>query len=82
MQNAGILDGDIVVVRSQAEARNGDIVVALLDEDVTVKRFHRSDEGVVLLPENTAYDPIILSPQHFARIQVLGRVVAVLRRYR
>jgi repressor LexA len=81
MQNAGILDGDIVVVRSQSDAKNGDIVVALLDEEVTVKRFHQSDEGVVLLPENTAYDPIILSPTHFARVQVLGRVVAVLRRY-
>lgn len=82
MQNAGILDDDIVVVRSQQDAKNGDIVVALLDEEVTVKRFHSSDQGMVLLPENSAYTPIILSPEHFARVQVLGRVVAVLRRYR
>jgi len=82
MQNAGILDDDIVVVRSQQDAKNGDIIVALLDEEVTVKRFHRSGEGAVLLPENTAYEPIILSPERFARIQVLGRVVAVLRRYK
>jgi len=81
MQNAGILDGDIVVVRSQNDARNGDIVVALLEDEATCKRFHRSAEGVALLPENPAYEPILLSAEAFAEVKVLGKVTAVLRRY-
>ena len=81
MQDAGILDGDIVVVRSQPEATSGEIIVALLDDEVTVKRFQKSPHGYALVPENEAYTPIILSPEAFARVQVLGRVTAVLRRY-
>jgi repressor LexA len=81
MQNAGILDGDVVVVRSQSDARNGDIVVALLDDEATCKRFHRTGEGVALLPENPAYEPILLSAEAFSEVKVLGKVTAVLRRY-
>ncbi len=81
MMNAGILDGDIVVVRSQSDARNGEIVVALLEDEATVKRLHRSRDGIALLPENPAFTPIILSPEAFADVRVLGRVTAVLRRY-
>lgn len=81
MQNAGILDGDVVIVRSQQNARNGDIVVALLEDEATCKRFHRSGDGVALLPENPAYNPIILSEEAFSGVKILGRVTAVLRRY-
>jgi repressor LexA len=79
MVNAGILDGDLVVVRRQDTARNGDIVVALAGEDestdeATVKRFYRESDRVRLQPENDALEPI------FAKhVQVLGKVVGVLR---
>ena len=74
MQNAAILDGDRVVVERTPEAKNGDIVVALLEEEATVKRFFREADGFRLQPENDAYDPI------FTReLVILGRVVAVFR---
>jgi repressor LexA len=79
MVNAGILDGDIVVVRRQPDARNGEIVVALAGEDesaneATVKRFFKERDRVRLQPENDALDPI------FARhVQILGKVVGVFR---
>ena len=80
MINAGILDGDIVVVRRQADARNGDIVVALAGDDetaeeATVKRFFREDGCVRLQPENAALEPI------YARhVQILGKAIGVFRR--
>ena len=81
MVNAGILDGDMLVVRRQSDARNGDIVVALAGDDesaeeATVKRFFREqDGGVRLQPENEALEPI------YARhVQVLGQVVGVFRK--
>ena len=74
MQNAAILDGDLVVVERTPEAKNGDLVVALLEEEATVKRFFREADGFRLQPENDAYDPI------FTReLVILGRVVAVFR---
>jgi repressor LexA len=76
MINAGILDGDYVVVRKQDDARNGEIVVALVgDEDATVKRFYRDNGRVRLQPENDTMDP--LYPEQVA---IIGSVKAVLRR--
>ena len=76
MINAGILDGDLVVVRKQADARNGEIVVALVgDEDATVKRFFRDGRRVRLQPENDALEPMFPD-----EVQILGTVKAVLRR--
>jgi len=76
MIDAGILDGDFVVVRRQQDARNGEIVVALMgDEDATVKRFFREKGRVRLQPENASMEPMY--PDH---VQVLGVVRAVLRR--
>ena len=74
MKDAGILDGDFVVVRSQSTAHNGDIVVALLGEEATVKRFFREADHVRLQPENEAMEPI-----RSKEVKVLGRVVGVLR---
>lgn len=76
MIGAGILDGDKVVVRPQPEADNGEIVVALLGDEATVKRFHRGADGVWLLPENPNYTPI-----DGREAQILGKVKAVIREY-
>jgi len=76
MINAGILDGDTVIVRQQAEASDGEIVAALVgDDEATVKRLARKGGKVRLLAENPAYDPI--EPE---QVSVLGKIVAVLRR--
>src|ERR671936_187596 len=75
MVNAGILAGDLVVVRPQDTATDGDIVVALLGEDATVKRFFRESDHVRLQPENDAMEPI-----RSREVKVLGRVVGVLRK--
>jgi len=76
MINAGILDGDLVVVRKQTDARNGEIVVALVgEEDATVKRFFREGGRVRLQPENDALEPMFPD-----EVQIHGAVKAVLRR--
>ena len=79
MVNAGILDGDIVVVQRTQDARNGEIVVALAGDDesadeATVKRFFRESGRVRLQPENDALEPI-----YAPRVQILGRVTGVFR---
>jgi len=75
MVNAGILEGDVVVVRQQQNADDGDIVVAMLDDEATVKRFYREADQVRLQPENDAMQPIYA---HDPRI--IGKVTGVLRR--
>ena len=75
MINAAIADGDLVVVRQQHEADNGDIVAAMIDGETTVKTFHRSDGHTWLIPHNPVYAPIL-----GCGVTILGRVVAVLRR--
>jgi repressor LexA len=78
MIDAGILDGDFVVVRQQSEARSGDIVVAgIPGDEATVKTFTRSGRKVVLVPSNARMQPIELDP---ADVTVFGKVVTVLRR--
>ncbi len=79
MVNAGILDGDFVVVRREQDARNGEIVVALAGDDeslneATVKRFFRDDGRVRLQPENDALEPI-----YAEHVQILGKVIGVFR---
>ena len=76
MLNAGILPGDLVVVHRQQTAQNGEIVVALLGEEATVKRLQRKNGEVWLLPENEAYQPI-----DGTYASVLGKVTAVVRQY-
>jgi repressor LexA len=75
MKDAGILDGDHVVVRPQDTARNGEIVVALVGEEATVKRFFKEKDHVRLQPENEQMDPI-----RTRELELLGRVVGVCRR--
>jgi repressor LexA len=74
MRDAGMLEGDFVVVRSQDTAQNGDIVVALLGEEATVKRFFRESDHIRLQPENATMEPI-----RSKEVKVLGRVVGLLR---
>ena len=76
MKDAGILPDDLVVVRQQRTANNGEIVVALLEDEATVKRFSRRGNEVWLLPENENYSPI-----DGRMAQIMGRVTAVIRRY-
>jgi repressor LexA len=80
MIGAGILDGDVVIVRSGSTADDGDVVAALLpgpaEDEATVKRLKRARGRVLLVPENDALEPFEMDPQG----QILGTVVAVLRR--
>ena len=76
MLRAGILPGDLVVVHRQQECRSGEIVVALFEDEATVKTLRRKDGKTWLMPENPDYEPI---DGTFA--QILGKVVAVVRRY-
>ena len=76
MLNAGILPDDLVVVHQQQTANNGEIVVALLDDEATVKRLSRRGGEVWLLPENEAYSPI-----DGREARILGKVTAVIRQY-
>src|SRR3954468_16409842 len=75
MRDAGILEGDHVVVRRQDTATDGDIVVALVGEEATVKRYFRESDHIRLQPENPAMEPI-----RSTEVQVLGKVVGVFRR--
>ena len=76
MLNAGILPGDLVVVQQQSTARNGEIVVAMIEDEATVKTYSKRNGHVWLLPENDAYEPI-----DGTYAEILGRMAAVVRRY-
>lgn len=76
MLNAGILPGDLVVVQQQHTARNGEIVVAMIEDEATVKTYSKQNGHVWLLPENDAYEPI-----DGTYATILGKVAAVVRRY-
>ena len=75
MINAGIFDGDYVIVRQQTSANNGEIVIAMTDEEeATCKTFYREDNHYRLQPENDTMEPIILNHVH-----ILGKVVSLFR---
>ena len=74
MKNAGILDGDLVVVRPQETATDGEIVVALVGEEATVKRFFQESDHIRLQPENEAIEPI-----RVREVRIVGRVVGLMR---
>lgn len=78
MVGAGILDGDHVLVKAQDQAEPGELVVALLDDEATVKRLARTADGYELQPENPKYAPIPLTPDGPA-VRILGKVQGVLR---
>jgi len=79
MIEAGIFDGDLVVIKRQADANDGDLVAALIDgEEATIKRLRREAGKVILIPENRSYEPMVFD----GGVEILGRVVAVLRSVR
>ncbi|HSK46524.1 MAG TPA: transcriptional repressor LexA, partial [Coriobacteriia bacterium] len=75
MIDAGILDDDFVVVRQQNHASNGDVVVAMIEDEATVKTFYRESDRIRLQPENSTMDPI-----YSRDAEVIGKVVALFRR--
>lgn len=76
MKNAGILDGDIVVADKDAYIKNNDIVVALIDDEATVKRLKNDGGKIILMPENEDFDPIIPDNP-----KMLGKVIGCIRKY-
>jgi repressor LexA len=76
MADAGIFNGDFIVVHSQDQAQNGEIVVALVGDEATTKRFYNEGRTVRLQPENELYEPIIVNADE---VELVGRVVGVLR---
>ncbi len=79
MIDAGILDGDKIIVRRQPTAENGEIVVALIEDAATVKRFFMRDGQVVLHPENETLSDMIYAPEE---VSILGKVVGLMRNYK
>ena len=77
MVNAGIFSGDNILVKKQSDARNGDMVVALVDDSATVKTFYKEDGYYRLQPENDSMDPIIVD-----HVKILGKVFGVMRFFR
>lgn len=76
MINAGIMDGDQIIVRKQSEAHNGEIVVAMIEDEVTVKRFFKEKDCIRLQPENDTMNPIYVHD-----VQILGKVIGLFRLY-
>ena len=76
MIEAGIFNGDYVIVKQQSSAEQGEIVVALLDDEATVKRFYRDNNHIRLQPENSAMNPIFVK-----EVAILGKVVGLFRRF-
>ena len=76
MVEAGILDGDMVLVEKKPTAQNGDIVVALIEDEATVKKFYKEKEYIRLQPENSAMEPIIVKD-----VTILGKVIGVIRMF-
>ena len=76
MINAGIYDGDKIVLRQQSHADNGDIVAALLDDSATIKRYFKEDGHYRLQPENDTMSPIIVD-----NVQIIGKVVGLVRKF-
>lgn len=77
MINAGIFDGDIILVQKQNHANNGEFIVALIDDSVTVKTFYKENDYYRLQPENDYMDPIIVP-----EVEILGKVIGLFRMFR
>jgi len=78
MKDAGIYEGDIAIVKPDVEPKNGDIVVALIGDEATIKRFYLRKGKIVLVPENTSMKPLTLDPEG---VRIIGRVTGIIRRF-
>ncbi len=78
MKGAGILDGDLVLVKPQADADSGEIVVAMVEGDATVKRLIKKKGSLLLKPENADFEPIVITEKE-ASFRILGKVVSLIR---
>jgi repressor LexA len=76
MINVGIFDGDLVAVRKQSTARNGEIVAAMIEDEATVKRFYKDGSQIRLVAENPAYDPIVTRD-----CTIVGKVILGIRHF-
>ncbi len=81
MTGAGIMNGDLVIVRQQATAQNNDIVVGLIGDEATVKRFKREHNQIILKPENPDFEPIVIDKTR-EEFRIIGVVVGLLRNYK
>jgi len=79
MINAGILDGDYVIVNQQQTADQGDIVVALIEDEATLKRFYKEKNKIRLQPENDTMEPIVVDPKE-NEVRVIGKIKGVMRK--
>ena len=77
MINCGILNGDQIIVEQQETAANGEIIVALVDDSATVKRFYREEDCIRLQPENDMMEPIIIPSD--TDVSILGKVIGLMR---
>ncbi len=75
MVNARILDGDLVFVKKQPTVDNGEIAVVLIGDEVTLKRFYRTDAGIILKPENPKYEPRFFTASDFKDVRILGKAI-------
>lgn len=76
MIDAGIFDGDLAIIEKSSAAENGDIVVALIDNEATIKRFYKEKDYIRLQPENKTMDPILVKD-----CQIIGKIVGLYRQY-
>ena len=81
MIGAGIHDGDIAVVRRDPDPPSGDIVIALIDDEVTLKRLIRKGKSIILKPENDMYEDIVLNDMEDREISIIGTLEAIVRDY-
>lgn len=79
MIGAGIMDGDVVMIRKQPMVQNGEIAAVLIDDEATLKRFYKTDSLVTLISENPAYPPIVYKPEDGRDILILGKAVGLSR---
>lgn len=78
MKDAGILNGDLVLVKPQSDAETGETVVAMIEGEATVKRLIKRQNEIILQPENPAFSPIVITEQD-STVEILGKVVALFR---
>ncbi len=81
MIEAGILDGDLALVRSQSTAENGEIVVALVEGEATLKRFYLEGGQIRLQPANAALQPMVVEGDRMAGISIIGKLLKIVRDY-